>query len=53
MIEALEAVDTGDLMYFIFNSGVSFLRFDAGSYVQSNLNATEDQDVNSNGTGVV
>ena len=53
MIEALEAVDSGELMYFIYNSSVSFFRVGPMSYVQSKLSAIEKWDENSNGTGVV
>ena len=53
MIEALEAVDTAELMFFIFNRGVNFFQAAGKSYVQSKLSATDEADEHSNGTGVV
>jgi hypothetical protein len=52
-MEAIDAVDTGMLTFFIFQPDVSFLRYGQGSFVQAKLRSTDDEDENSNGKGVI
>ena len=52
-MEAIDAVDTGMLTFFIFQPDVSFLRYGQGSFIQAKLRSTDDEDENSNGKGVV
>ena len=52
-MEAIEAVDTASLAFFIFQPDVSYMKFGQGSFVQAKLFATDDEDENSNGKGIV
>ena len=54
-MEAIEAVDSAHLIYFIKQPDVKFLhnKHTNEAFVQAKLNAISDQDENSNGTGVV
>ena len=53
IIESLEAVDTGELIFFIFDRNLSFIQHETKSYLRSGLFANESQEENINGKGFV
>ena len=52
-IEALDAVDSADLVFFIKQPDVKFLNNGKEAFVQGKLTAVDDTDDDSNGVGVV
>lgn len=53
---AVEAVDQAELCFFILQGDVSFIKPEGArteAYVQAKLFAIDDDDINSNGLGVV
>ena len=52
-MKAIDAVDAGELNYFILQPDVTMLSHQGRALVQAKLTAIGDSDSNSNGKGVV
>ena len=52
-IQAIEAVDTAHITYFILQPDISFLRRNKQAFIQAKLVASEPEDDELNGEGVV